>query len=213
MPNSTQTRTRRRTRRAGIAAAAAGLLLVAAGPTLGSDSIPEPAEPKPEIAAAPAYDGVGHAAAETALRDAVAVEWRAAAAYRTIVASVDAYVERAHVVDAARQIEAQRRAAEQAAAEQRSRESYTPPSSSGSGGGSGVGACTGFNVPDHVIARESGGDPTAANPSGAYGCTQIMPEWWSGHCSHLDRTTVDGQRACTDVVLELQGPSAWAATY
>jgi hypothetical protein len=31
-----------------------------------------------------------------------------------------------------------------------------------------------------VIARESGGDYCAANPSGACGAYQIMPETWAG---------------------------------
>mgnify|MGYP003539786033 CR=1 FL=1 len=80
MSNPTQTRTRRRTRRAGIAAVAAGLLFVVAAPSFGSGDVPEPAEPKPETA--PAYDGAVYAAAETAFRDQIAAEWRAAEAYR-----------------------------------------------------------------------------------------------------------------------------------
>lgn len=43
------------------------------------------------------------------------------------------------------------------------------------------GACGGAtNGADQFIARESGGDPNALNPSGAYGCYQIMPGTWAG---------------------------------
>lgn len=41
--------------------------------------------------------------------------------------------------------------------------------------------------PDYIIQRESRGDPNARNPSGAYGCAQIMPEHFSsGACQGLD---------------------------
>lgn len=48
------------------------------------------------------------------------------------------------------------------------------------------GPCGGAtNGADQFIARESGGDPTAENPSGAWGCYQIMPGTWAGSCSDL----------------------------
>lgn len=78
----------------------------------------------------------------------------------------------------------------------------------------GVGDCTGFPIPDYVITRESRGNPGAVNAtSGAYGCTQIMPGWWGGACSDLDQTTVEGQRACTQIILDTQGPGAWSETW
>lgn len=44
-----------------------------------------------------------------------------------------------------------------------------------------VGACGGAtNGADQFIMRESGGDPNALNPSGAWGCYQIMPGTWAG---------------------------------
>lgn len=57
----------------------------------------------------------------------------------------------------------------------------------GGGGGSNVGgACGGAsNGADAYIGRESGGNPNARNPSGAWGCYQIMPGTWSGSCSDL----------------------------
>ena len=43
------------------------------------------------------------------------------------------------------------------------------------------GACGGAtNGADQFIQRESGGDPNAYNPSGAWGCYQIMPGTWAG---------------------------------
>ena len=50
----------------------------------------------------------------------------------------------------------------------------------------GTGACGGAtNGADQYIHRESGGSPTVANPSGAYGCYQIMPATWASSCSDL----------------------------
>jgi len=66
-------------------------------------------------------------------------------------------------------------------------------------GGSGVGDCTGFPLPDYIIERESGGNPWAVNPSsGAYGCAQVMPFHWApgGACAGLDRTSIEDQRTC-----------------
>lgn len=44
-----------------------------------------------------------------------------------------------------------------------------------------TGACGGAtNGADQFIMRESGGNPNAYNPSGAWGCYQIMPGTWAG---------------------------------
>lgn len=62
------------------------------------------------------------------------------------------------------------------------------------------GACTGFSVPDSIIQRESGGDPSAYNASsGAIGCTQTLLSHYQagGACAGDDPYSVDGQRACT----------------
>lgn len=42
--------------------------------------------------------------------------------------------------------------------------------------------------PDAIIQRESGGNPTARNASGAYGCAQIMPQHYrpGGACAGMD---------------------------
>lgn len=61
--------------------------------------------------------------------------------------------------------------------------SSLPRLGSGSGGG-GCGGAT--NGADQFIARESGGNPQVFNPSGAYGCYQIMPGTWASSCSDLD---------------------------
>lgn len=65
----------------------------------------------------------------------------------------------------------------------------------------GVGDCTGFAIPDHIIQRESGGDPYAVNQSsGAFGCAQVMPFHWApgGACAGLDPYSIDDQRTCVD---------------
>lgn len=63
--------------------------------------------------------------------------------------------------------------------------------------GSTVGECTGFAIPAYIIQRESGGNPSAYNPSGAYGCAQTLLSHYSrGQCVGLDPYTIDGQREC-----------------
>lgn len=60
-----------------------------------------------------------------------------------------------------------------------------------------VGECTGFVIPAYIIQRESGGNPSAYNPSGAYGCAQTLLSHYSrGQCQGLDPYTIDGQREC-----------------
>lgn len=64
-----------------------------------------------------------------------------------------------------------------------------------------VGECTGFAIPDYIIQRESGGNASAYNPSGAYGCAQTLLSHYSrGSCSGLDPYTIDGQRECVDIL-------------
>jgi hypothetical protein len=77
-----------------------------------------------------------------------------------------------------------------------------------------VGECTGFAIPDYIIQRESGGNPSAANPSGAYGCSQtLLSHYSSGSCRGLDPYTIEGQRECT-WILSNGGTnlSPWAQT-
>lgn len=61
-----------------------------------------------------------------------------------------------------------------------------------------VGECTGFAIPDYIIARESGGNPSAYNPSGAYGCAQTLLSHYSAGrtCDGTDPYTIEGQREC-----------------
>lgn len=63
-----------------------------------------------------------------------------------------------------------------------------------SGGG---GSCYDGPIPAYIVTRESGGNPEALNPSGAYGCFQIMPYVWAANCSDLDRG-VAGQIECAN---------------
>lgn len=63
-----------------------------------------------------------------------------------------------------------------------------------------------------TVSRESGGNPGATN--GIYlGCAQIGTPWWNGACAGLDWTNVADQATCARIVLNTQGPSAWATTW
>lgn len=76
------------------------------------------------------------------------------------------------------------------------------------------GDCTGFAIPDYIIQRESGGNPSAYNPSGAYGCAQTLLSHYSrGSCQGLDPYTIEGQRECV-WILSNGGTNLqpWAAT-
>lgn len=67
--------------------------------------------------------------------------------------------------------------------------------------GTTVGDCTGFAIPDYIIMRESGGNSSAYNPSGAYGCAQtLLSHYSSGSCRGLDPYTIDGQRECVNIL-------------
>jgi hypothetical protein len=61
-----------------------------------------------------------------------------------------------------------------------------------------VGECTGFAIPDWIIWRESRGNASAYNPSGAYGCAQtLLSHYADGRtCGGLDPYSIDGQREC-----------------
>ena len=95
-------------------------------------------------------------------------------------------------------------------------------SSSGSGssysGPSGTvsGDCYGSALPSYIIDRESGGNPNAYNPSGAWGCFQIMPGTWGGTCSDLGAhgsASVGAQTECANRLWNGgAGSSHWAAT-
>lgn len=91
-------------------------------------------------------------------------------------------------------------AARQAAAAAAQRSTVSTGTSYSSGGTT-VGACTGFAIPDYIIQRESGGNPSAMNPSGAYGCAQtLLSHYSSGSCRGLDPYTIEGQRECVNIL-------------
>src|SRR5215211_588133 len=89
--------------------------------------------------------------------------------------------------------------AAQAAAAANARKKAVAPTGRGGGGGGGSsvgGACGGAtNGADSYIGRESGGNPNARNPSGAWGCYQIMPGTWSSSCSDLGQHVSAGTEA------------------
>lgn len=95
-----------------------------------------------------------------------------------------------------------------AADEMAALEAARPRSGSGSvatGSYEGAGDCTGFAIPDHIIQRESRGNPYAVNSSsGAFGCAQVMPMHWNpgGACAGLDRYSIDDQRTCVEWLSE-----------
>jgi hypothetical protein len=131
--------------------------------------------------------------------------------YVTAVAFADYVhgIEMGHVVDYANAL---------AASEQQARAQEYATARAGApvaprGAVSGGGSCYGGPIPDYIVSRESGGNPNALNPSGAWGCYQIMPEWWSGACSSLDKYTIDGQKACAAILWNGgAGASNWALT-
>lgn len=81
-----------------------------------------------------------------------------------------------------------------------------------SAGSGSTGDCTGFAVPDYIIRRESGGDPGAYNSSsGAIGCTQTLISHYrpGGTCDGDDPYTVEGQRDCTQRLVDVAGLAPW----
>lgn len=61
------------------------------------------------------------------------------------------------------------------------------------------GDCSGSVVPDWIVQRESGGNPSAVNPSsGAYGCYQELPGHFAdgGACAGLNMYSVADQKTC-----------------
>jgi hypothetical protein len=97
----------------------------------------------------------------------------------------------------AREQEAQR-LADLAAQTAREAARLQPPPATSSGNGS----CYAGPIPAYIVTRESGGSPTAVNPSsGAYGCFQIMPFVWSHNCADLgpeQGSSVSAQIACAN---------------
>jgi Transglycosylase-like domain len=126
---------------------------------------------------------------------------------------LELFYEAVLAAEAEKAAEAQRvTEAQRAAAAAKARKPVAPTGRGGGGGGSVGGACGGAtNGADRFIAAESGGNPNARNPSGAWGCYQIMPGTWRSSCSDLGQhgsASTDAQAACASRLPS----SSWAAT-
>jgi soluble lytic murein transglycosylase-like protein len=110
--------------------------------------------------------------------------------------------------------DAEKAAAEQAAAAKASKPTVARTGRGGGGGGGSAvgGACGGAtNGADRFIGAESGGNPNARNSSGAWGCYQIMPGTWRSSCSDLGAhgsASTEAQAACASRLPS----SSWTAS-
>lgn len=123
-------------------------------------------------------------------------------------------VERRAVAAYLAAVEEQRLVAEYLAGLEAERQAAARRPASRSSGATVTGDCAKVAavVGSGTVMRESGGNPGATN--GIYlGCAQIGMPWWNGACSGLDWTNTDDQAACAQIVMDVQGPSAWAGTY
>lgn len=101
--------------------------------------------------------------------------------------------------------------AEAEARARRATSARSRPTSSGSASVQVSGSCEAMRpagFPSSIVMRESGGNPTASNPSGAYGCAQILRSHFNagGTCAGLDYAS------CWSKMYREQGLRPWACT-
>jgi hypothetical protein len=188
----------KRTARVAYALAAFALVLLSAGLALSSESgasTPGPAaqgdHPRAAAAPAPLSPSLLIVSDITRFGDGVVAVSDAYAAEQQML-GVEVYVSTSAAIDfvVASQAEDARNAAARVTPRASAPSVSTPAPVSGGGG-----SCFDGPIPAYIVQRESGGNPSAMNPSGAYGCFQIMPYVWSANCADLSRD-VSGQIAC-----------------
>lgn len=139
--------------------------------------------------------------------------------YVADVTAATVYVQAVQLAEIVAFVSAVQAAEQEEAARQRAAaasRATSAPRATAPAGGSVSGDCYASDLPDYIVSRESGGDPNARNPSGAWGCAQFMPGTWNSSCGDLGAhgsASVAAQNECANRVWAGgAGSSHWAQT-